>query len=164
MKSGISKQRGFGRCACRLRAAVSPFRRIDQDSAVLSFSCLNASISARFQDVPVPLLQFLGLHHARPALRVRALYEPRPGLPAVEPKRRVSHPFRRAPAGAEGPRDRPREAYPQDDSGGGADASHDRDLADLFSPCALPLGQVLQVRARRIHSLHGVRENLAASF
>jgi hypothetical protein len=75
-----------------------------------------------------------------------------------QPQRRGGHAFRRAPARWQGARDRSREAHPHDDAGDGAHGGHDRDLADLLSPGALPLGQTLQVRACRIHPLHGVRQ------
>ncbi len=61
------------------------------------------------------------------------------------------HPLRQAPAGGERPRDRPRQTHPHDDAGDGAHGGHDRDLADLFAPCALPLGHALQPRAGRVH-------------
>jgi hypothetical protein len=55
-------------------------------------------------------------------------------------------------------RDRPRETHPHDDAGNGAHNGHDRNLADLLTPCALALGQALQLSARRVHPLHGVHQ------
>ncbi len=115
------------RCGFRVLATACP-----QSASAVSLSCPSFSAAANLAQLCKLAL-----------CMIRA-----PG--SYRSSRSVAAAFRSGtlwPAGRA--RDRPRETHPDDYAGDGAHGGHYRDLADLPSPGALPLGQVPKFRAGR---------------